>query len=145
VDYRGDAACGWRCYLREIGRKKASATDLSRFADSGGGAWQFVAFHSPASLRRLPRKGNRPQSLLHRWPAQVCQNAPRSNELSIIGLFDFRYVELLHLKHRLKSPLRFFGFVIAQQFVQLCGNDLPGKTEFVFQPSALLSLFISAL
>ena len=78
--------------------------------------------------------------------AQVFEaDCPRSDELFVISLFDLGDVELLHLEHHLKGSLISLGFMVGEQFIQFSGNDLPGQAVFVFQPAALLSLFISAL
>ncbi len=45
--------------------------------------------------------------------------------LAAICLFECRYIDLLHLKHRLHHTVRFYRITIIQQLDQNGGHDLP--------------------
>src|SRR5262245_53169616 len=46
-------------------------------------------------------------------------------------------VELAHLQHRSHGALALFGIGVLQQFRQCGRHQLPGKSEFVLQPTAM--------
>jgi hypothetical protein len=64
--------------------------------------------------------------------------------LSQVRLLKLRDVELFHAEHGLHGPLGFGRGVVGDEFQEKAGDDLPGEAEFVFQPTALLGVFVAA-
>src|SRR5215510_6544134 len=56
--------------------------------------------------------------------------------LALVGLSQFREIELLHLQKRVGDALGFFGVRIRHHFSERGGDDLPGNAEFILQPAA---------
>ena len=59
-------------------------------------------------------------------------------------LFQGCNFNFLHLQHGPHNPARFFRIRVSQQFPQRPGNYLPREAVSVFQPAALLRLWVSA-
>jgi hypothetical protein len=45
-------------------------------------------------------------------------------------------IDLVHLQHGLHGAFGFFGILVAQEFTEGGGDDLPGEAEFIFHPAA---------
>src|SRR5882757_4254378 len=54
----------------------------------------------------------------------------------VVSSLQFWNFDLLHLKHRLHYPFRFFGILVVQHVDQHSWGDLPRNTEFVLEPAA---------
>src|SRR6266487_784920 len=60
---------------------------------------------------------------------------------AVEGLLQALDVDLLHLQHRLHGRIRLLGILVAHQFAEDGGNDLPGHAILVLEPTALLVCF----
>src|SRR3989338_1847019 len=66
------------------------------------------------------------------------------NSFLIVCFLDGRYVGLSHVEDGVHRPLRSFRAMIAEQFGDRRWDDLPRKAKLVFQPAALLCLWIAS-
>ena len=68
---------------------------------------------------------------------------PASTFLSVlllytgIGLFERVQIDFLHSNVRRKDPVGLFVVLVCHHFPVRLGYDLPGKSEFILEPSAL--------